>query len=283
MAVFTFWQFFLFTFSIVINLSFAYWYNDIMIFVVRQVIFTCVFIFFKFFEAEFKQFAKEELIINKILEEKYSLLRYRFFFLLGLIVGSFLILDQIRLVGQGIWTYYVWYLIGCLFVSSYTIFQFYYLYCIANTPQVHEYFDVSTSIKLHGVRSFATSAKVVHAGKALGGAALGVVSSLWVGPKIVTGDIMHRSDLWNSITYPVADFKSRSEWDCYRFKNFLDRYPHDKALAMKPDGVTVDALKLDRLYEERKICLFTDVKVVHKVNFWDSIKNFLPGGPNPKS
>lgn len=225
-------------FLTLMNIIYSFYLGDFVVFVIRQ-IFLVVFLWPK---DDFHLISEEDQKIRCLLVNKYPIFRFEFPLLLiialiFLVQVNYPFFDEVYLILS----------FSFLFFSLlYSILIFYQLLCTLSTPELKHFYDIKTSIKIYGFRSFSTSAKVMHACKLCFKVGSGGLGLIWVVPKVVHEDLFYRGDLWNSLTYLFTEhkIKVKSSLCMMNANHFLNYYPEDKALVTNEDGCTINPLKL---------------------------------------
>lgn len=246
----------------VLNIIYCIFIQNPWIFIFRQS-FIIILVGFSFvFKDELKQFSQEDGQIDLLLKKKYPVLKAE----KPLFIGS--VFATIFVANCSQYTFYIEFhlllFFSILTIMCFIILTFYKAFCIVLTPEVRVFFKPSLSLgelsqKLRkGQFREVTSAifsKTAHGCKFCGKLLLGTGGAVWVGPKILSGDLTHRGELMNELTYPYNGYKVRSEVDATRFQFYIDRFPEEKESLLDERGY-VKPLELDKRIKEKELFQF---------------------------
>lgn len=128
----------------------------------------------------------------------------------------------------------------CFFYVLLTLYSF---FCIWKTPEVKEFYDLKKSIKIHGLRSFSTTAKVVHICKLCFQGGAGLFLASYAVPKGIFG-ASYRSPIINQFGYLFTGLKSNNEIVYSAGVQFSWDYPELKSKIVESDNCTISKEKL---------------------------------------
>lgn len=227
-----------------LNIIICYLFFGITAFLIRQFLITSVIVFYYSYNDTLKIFQLESDLIEKKLIEEYSFLRYygpaAFLFVISFWISSTIPVGDLgESLVLGMYLY--WLLFG--------LFTFVKIWAIFSLKELHTYYNVSRSVKLHGFRSFSTLLKVGHGGKVAGKVFLGIIAFDVAGERVLAGDVCMRSTLERKIGVVFFGVDARRTHEMKQALWWLERHPTsiNDPLMFTKDGKCLTPFGVDKI------------------------------------
>lgn len=240
-------------FVTILNCIIGIFLLNLEVFLIRQFIFSFLFVIAFIFQQELIIIKKDYLFLQNQLVEKASILKYEYIFYFIFILTIFV--STLKLPENFLFMYFI-----CgIYNFCFLIFSFYKFYLILKDPDMRAYFfnrkSYSLSIHKPGSRPFSSMSitigkfclECLKFGGLLGGAYLGIGYGL---PKSIYG-ATYRSPIVDTVGYFFTGLKSNNEVSYSAAVSFVNEYPDSKPNIVESDGCTVSTKKL--IKEARKV------------------------------
>ena len=241
---------FLFFLGTIFNIVLCLYLKNPFVFFMREIFLTGFLFLHYYFSEEIAIFSKEDAFIHQTLSRKYPILRFRLPALLCFTL-SIIVFPYLPFYNND---YPILFPLVLALGFPYLGLSFYAIICIWNTPELSDFYNIKKSIKLHGLRSFSTTSKVVHGGKVVVQAGVTILGAGIYGHKLLETNFDARGPVQRFLDKNLSVFPGVTYLDSHRraYYEVCARDFEAGQLLLRENG-DVDIKRMEAYYQKNDL------------------------------